>query len=139
MLTSSQCLLKYGQPRDPAPWLTVFHVPDYLRFGPVPKKIYCNQIIAVPLQTALSNIVARGLQKELKTWDGCFNIRPMRTSTNFSLHSWGLAIDVNAKENPMGKIPMLSAEFVACWTDAGFDWGGDWQRPDGMHFQLRKL
>lgn len=139
MVTSSQCLMKWGQPRDPAPWLTLFIVPEHLWFKPVPKKIYCNRDLILPLEMALSNMIKRGVQSELKTWDGCFNIRPMRTGSNFSLHSWGIAIDVNAKDNPLGKIPKLSAEFVACWTDAGFDWGGDWQRCDGMHMQLRRI
>jgi len=33
----------------------------------------------------------------------------------------------------------MSHELVQCFKDAGFDWGGDWTRPDGMHFQLAKL
>jgi hypothetical protein len=56
-----------------------------------------------------------------------------------SLHSWGLAIDVNAFENGLNQTPKLSAGFVKCFTDAGFDWGGTWQRKDGMHFQLSKI
>jgi hypothetical protein len=56
-----------------------------------------------------------------------------------SLHSWGIAVDVNAFSNGLGKEPTLSAGFVKCFTDAGFDWGGVWKRKDGMHFQLAKI
>ena len=68
----------------------------------------------------------------------CFNIRQKRGSKATSLHSWGVAIDVNAAWNGFGKKPTLSAGFVKCFTDAGFDWGGTWSKPDGMHFQLKK-
>ena len=56
-----------------------------------------------------------------------------------SLHSWGIAIDVNAFENGLNQIPKLSPGFVKCFTDAGFEWGGTWKRKDGMHFQLAKI
>jgi hypothetical protein len=56
-----------------------------------------------------------------------------------SLHSWGLAIDINAATNRFGGKPTMSAELVKCFTDAGFDWGGVWSNPDGMHFQLARF
>jgi hypothetical protein len=56
-----------------------------------------------------------------------------------SLHSWGVAVDVNAAWNGLGKPSTLTPEFVKCWTDAGFEWGGKWARVDAMHFQLAKL
>lgn len=139
MVTSSQCLVKYGHPTDPAPYLTTLTVPEYLRFGPVPRRIYCNVDAALPIQTALTNIVNRGLQSQLVSWDGCFNIRPMRGGTNYSLHSWGIAVDINAKTNRMGTIGDMSAEMVQCWLDAGFEWGGDWQLSDPMHMQLKRI
>ena len=70
----------------------------------------------------------------------CFNIRGKRgNADSMSLHSWGVAIDVNAAWNGFGKKPTLSKEFVKCFTDAGFDWGGLWAKPDGMHFQLKNI
>jgi hypothetical protein len=93
----------------------------------------------LPLKTALTNLITRGYIDELKTWDGCFNIRPMRGGTNYSLHSWGIAIDVNAATNPYGGPVNMTPGFVSCWIDAGFDWGGVWRTKDGQHFQLRKI
>lgn len=93
----------------------------------------------LPLEQALRNIISRDLADELKTWDGVFYIRPKRGLSSLSLHSWALAFDVNAFENGLGKEPKLSAAFVKAITDAGFEWGGNWKRKDGMHFQLNKI
>jgi len=88
-----------------------------------------------PLAQALQNLLDRGLLCELESFDGCFCIRDVRALPGQrSLHSYGIAIDVNASENKLGEQPSLSADFVACFTDAGFTWGGNFHRKDGMHF-----
>ena len=139
MVTSAQCLKKYGQPSDTNPHMTVWDIPTNLEIGVIPKRLYCNKDMVAPLQKAFENLIATGHVTELKTWDGCFNIRKKRGLTSMSLHSWGIAIDVNAFENGLNQTPKLSAGFVKCFTDAGFDWGGTWQRKDGMHFQLATI
>jgi hypothetical protein len=139
MVTASKCLEKYGPATSNNRWLTLWIVPEELHVGWIPKKIYLNKDLIKPLSLAFLNLIERGLVDELKSWDGCFNIRAMRGQVIMSLHSWAIAVDVNAKENPMGKKPKLSAEFVKCFTDVGFDWGGNWHRPDGMHFQLAAI
>ena len=112
-------------------------VPTPLQARTGRKRIYCNRAIAVPLRQALDNVVLRGIVLELKTIDGCFNIRKQRGDLlRLSFHSWGMAIDINAAENVLGTYGNLSGSLVACFTDAGFVWGGEWKhRPDPMHFQ----
>jgi len=139
MVISADCLKKYGEPSASNKWLVLFDVPPELEIGVIPKRIYCNKDLIQPLTQAFKNLIERGLVSELKTWDGCFNIRKKRGLNSMSLHSWAIAVDVNAFENGLGKEPKLSAEFVKCFTDAGFDWGGTWKRKDGMHFQLSKI
>lgn len=138
MITSAQALKKYGDPTLEKA-MVVWDVPTNLEVGVIPKKIYCNKDMIQPLSIALANLINRGFVKELKTWDGCFNIRKKRALSSMSLHSWGIAIDVNAAWNGLNMKPQLSDGFVKCFTDAGFDWGGTWQRKDGMHFQLSKI
>lgn len=154
MVTSAQCLKKYGDPNlleTQTKWFEVWNVPaviqtafKHVRFSAIgsigfPKKIFMNKDFKSILERALINIIDRGFAKELKTWDGCFIIRQKRGLTSLSLHSWGLAVDVNAFENGLNKAPKLSAEFVKCFTDAGCEWGGNWNRKDGMHFQISKI
>jgi hypothetical protein len=139
MLTSNQCLRKYGEPSQSNPCMVLWDVPKELEIGLIPKKIYCNKDMVTPLSKAFKNLIDTGHVNELKTYDGCFNIRKKRGLSSMSLHSWGVAIDVNAFENGLGVEPKLSAGFVKCFTDAGFDWGGIWRRKDGMHFQLKSI
>lgn len=138
MVTSQQCLNKFGQP-EMEKGMVLWDVPTELEIGVIPKRLYCNKEMVEPLEKAFKNLIETGHVKELKTWDGCFNIRRKRGGSTPSLHSWGLAIDVNAAWNGFGKTPTLSSGFVKCFTDAGFDWGGVWSKKDGMHFQLSKI
>jgi hypothetical protein len=62
--------------------------------------------------------------------------KPVEAARFLSVHSWACAIDVNASENGLNRPPKLSKKFVKCFKDAGFIWGGDFKRPDGMHFEL---
>lgn len=139
MVTSSQALKKYGEPSASNPNMILWDVPTDLEIGVIPKRIYCNKDLVKPLEAAFKALIDTGRVTELKTWDGCFNIRKKRGLSSMSLHSWGIAIDVNAFENGLGKQPKLSPEFVKCFTDNGFIWGGTWRRLDGMHFELSKI
>jgi len=138
MLTSKDCLAKYGDPEKEHN-MVVWQVPPQLYISSLPSRIYCNKDLVEPLRRALTQIYAKDIGHQIKTWDGCFNIRQKRGALTPSLHSWGVAIDINAAWNPFGKQPFMSDELVNCFTDAGFDWGGHWSTPDGMHFQLRSI
>jgi hypothetical protein len=139
MITPDQCHEKFGIPETESSMI-LWDVPPALEIGVLPNRLYCNKLMIQPLSRAFGNLIERGHFHELKTFDGCFQIRKQRgTRSTPSIHSWGLAIDVNATWNGLGKKPTLSAGFVSCFTDAGFDWGGTWRRTDGMHFQLAKI
>jgi len=104
--------------------------------GPV-SHIYMNRDMTSPFIQACKNLKETGCYSELKTFDGCFMVRDVRGIPGSpSAHSYGLAIDLNAKDNGLAVKPKLSPEFVKCFTDAGFDWGGDFHRLDGMHFSF---
>lgn len=160
MLTSNDFYKRFGEPgldferKEMSSW----HVPDYCReyIQHIPVKIYCNKQMHVPLETAFYNILAEDLGSEIKTWDGCFNVRAIRgrhtlwdkyvkqdrwdlAAKYTSVHAWGCAIDINAAWNRLGEKPTMSKNLVKCFTDAGFVWGGEWNRPDGMHFQLEYI
>jgi len=59
-------------------------------------------------------------------------------SKPLSTHSWGCAFDVNWDKNPVSSklITDLPPEWVAAFTEQGWNWGGSWKSTkDAMHFQ----
>jgi hypothetical protein len=104
-------------------------------------RIYGNYVMEGPLRKAFGLIANRGLQALLHTYDGCFNPRPMKSGNMPSMHTWGMALDFNALTNPFRRdgrlVTDFPPEFVMCFAEAGFEWGGIWNKPkDAMHFQL---
>ena len=138
LVTAKDALARYGLPEDEA-GMVLWAIPPALVLHSVPGKVYCNKDLIPLLEHAFINIHDRGLGPEIRTWDGCFNIRRKRGGSNYSLHSWGLAVDINAAWNRFGKIPTMSDALVKAFEDAGFLWGGRWSKPDGMHFQIARL
>lgn len=149
MIYSSDCLRRYGSPYKHNN-LVLWYMPEYLlSVNPrLPKRIYLNKDMIRPLATALERAAQSGVIREIITFDGCFNIRNIRGSQAMSLHSWAVALDFNAAQNPLGMtreqchkagLRPFSETFIQCFEDAGFDSGWRFARPDGMHFQLASI
>lgn len=129
---------------DESKWMIVLQLPDNIAqfwinsaTNSTFKHVYINKDAKEAFLKALQNLTDRQFEHQLKTFDGCFNIRDVRGLPGHpSCHSYGLAIDLNASENVLGQTPRLSPEFVKCFTDAGWTWGGTFPRKDGMHFSV---
>lgn len=158
MPTSLDFYKKYGDPGSKKfiKSLVIWNVPKALQMGNIPKRIYTHPDMIPLFEQAFKNLVDRGLFSEIKTWDGVWNHRSIRgyekkfaaavaagnielAMKYLSTHSWASACDINQSENGLGQEPKLSANFVKCFTDAGFVWGGNFKRKDGMHFERAKL
>lgn len=100
------------------------------------KSFSCHVAMHPFLSKAFANLKSNKLLSELKEFGGCHSIRATRGANYWSAHSWGLAIDVNVSENGLGVEPKLSKKFVESFKDAGFGWGGEYKRKDGMHFTI---
>jgi hypothetical protein len=119
-------------------WMILWTVPEDIHVAiPVLKaQIYINRIIAEPLEKTLRQLITEGYHKEIKTFDGCFNVRAARGLTSLSRHAFGLALDMNAETNPLFGEVTWSEGFLNVWRDNNWTCGADWtRRKDGMHFQ----
>ena len=103
----------------------------------------CHRLIVPQLRGALEEIVARELDHLLDEGDygGCWVPRHIGwdASSELSLHAWGIAFDVNVRTNPYGSRPRLDPRLVDVFERYGFNWGGRWRDPDGMHFELARI
>lgn len=123
-------------------FLQYFSIPSplqvyFLYAGKPTTRIAMNRDMIAPFAAALTNIQQRKCQNFIQSYDGCFNIRHTRGEESLSVHSWGLAIDLNAVANPLGGPGTMAQPLINCFTDAGFIWGGSFKdRIDPQHFQF---
>lgn len=159
MIKTSELIKKYGDPFTEKDkfineWMVLWDIPKQINdaIQPLPNKLYCNKDLIPFLENVFNELIKKQLHIEIKTFDGCFNIRRMRGSASPSRHSWGIAIDLNAFENPFKKVQKnliieyrkrcvaWSPDFLQVWRDCGFNCGADWTTIiDGMHFELKKI
>jgi hypothetical protein len=100
-------------------------------------KVRVRREIAPLVQTLLAATVLMGYRLKVGACWGFAN-RPIRGTKTASNHSWGLAVDVNSEDNPMGSklITDLPPKVVHAWESCHFYWGGRYEnRPDAMHFE----
>jgi hypothetical protein len=144
-IMQNQLTALYGYPKENAGYLKIIDLRDFsgslthvrdFQGNKWSCRVWGHEAMEAPLKEAFRLLCDQGLAGELRTYDGCFNIRKMTSGRSYSVHSWGMAVDLNAGTNGYKRDPSLSPDFVQCFTDAGFEWGGDWQTPDGMHFQI---
>jgi hypothetical protein len=103
----------------------------------------CHRAMVPQLMQALREVEEAGLYGHFKReqFAGCFMPRHILWNPNrgLSMHAWGLAIDFNSIDNAFGKRPVMDPRIVQIFERWGFEWGGDWSTPDGMHFQLARI
>ncbi len=106
-------------------------------------EVTCHRLMLPQLQAALSEIESAGLGGELRAGDygGCYVPRfiDRNPSLPLSMHAFGLAVDLNVSTNQLGTEGDMNPRVVEIFERWGFVWGGDWSRPDPMHFELSRL
>lgn len=118
-------------------------VRDNIRTEQVPifGAVTCHRLMLPQLRGALQDIVAAGKGDTLSTYNGCYVPRFIERNPqrSVSLHTWGIAIDLDAATNYRGIAGTMDPEVVAIFKRWGFRWGGDWTYTDPMHFELAAL
>ena len=107
---------------------------------PLLGRVTCNRAVIPALRGAMRALVRRGLNSLIHTYDGCLAARFINRDPSgmISHHAWGVAIDINAADNPSGTTPDQDPRLVGVMRRWGFAWGGSFTVPDGNHFEYRR-
>jgi hypothetical protein len=108
---------------------------------PIMGRVTCHRLMVPQLRAALQEVQDSGLGHLLRTYDGCYVPRfiARNPDNSISLHTWGIAIDMDAATNYRGIRGTMDDRIVAIFKKWGFRWGGDWKYTDPMHFELGAL
>jgi hypothetical protein len=109
----------------------------------IPIRARCHVDVVADLRAALADVAAAGLGRYIdvanaNTYGGCHNARFNRISAEFgflSRHSWAMALDINTVTDCQGCVPKMNCDVVRIFRRHNFAWGGNFLRPDGMHFE----
>lgn len=108
---------------------------------PILGTVTCHRVMLPQLRAALEEIQARGLADKLHPdeYAGCYVPRYIANTDSLSLHSFGIAFDVNVPGNQRGTKGEIDRTVVSIFKKWGFAWGGDWKWTDPMHFEMDAL
>lgn len=110
---------------------------------PILGRVQCHRLMIPQLRAALGEVLAAGLAGSIHPGEyaGCYNSRFIDRNPRepISLHTWGIALDLNVPGNQRGTRGQMDRRVVLIFTRWGFAWGGDWAYPDPMHFELATL
>lgn len=99
-------------------------------------RIRCHHKLVSVLDQVFGNIAAAGMQGRVTTFGGCYADRAKRGIAQPSLHTWGIAIDLNVMTNQLGTTGDMDEGVIDLFKQFGFTWGGDFTgRKDPQHFQ----
>ncbi len=105
--------------------------------------VTCHRVMLPQLRAALTDIVDRGLSGAIHPdeFAGCYFPRFIAydPAKGLSLHSWGIAVDLNTRGNQRGTVGEMDRRVVTVFKKWGFTWGGDWSYTDPMHFELASI
>jgi hypothetical protein len=154
-MTTAQVIKKYGTPNETgAGYLVTVKVPYPMRIAwdtdSSVKSIRCHKLVADKLLAVFNDLLSHYGYDKIKElgidlYGGCFNYRRMRNGSAWSMHAWGIAIDLDPARNTLKETkrtarfarpeykPMIDIfykhGFISLGREKDFDW---------MHFEIKE-
>lgn len=102
-------------------------------FPVVGRQMFHAKLVPV-LNHVLDEIQKRGLDREIRQFGTyCPRHKFHDPRRGLSMHSYGIAVDINQSTNLPGARGDLHPGIVECFEMFGFRWGGRWKTRDDMH------
>lgn len=155
MITTQQLLTKYGQPNEAGePYLVTLPLPYPMKLAwdkeTTVTTIRCHRLVHEKLRKIFDQILKEYTLPKIQElgidlYGGCFNYRRMRGGSQWSRHSWGVAIDLDPDRNKL-KESSKTARFARPEYNAmidifyanGFVSLGREKNYDWMHFEVKE-
>lgn len=153
-MTTKQIIQKYGKPDDDgSDYLVTIPLPYPMRLSwdtnTFIYKMRCHRLIALKLLNVFNEIQTHygivQIQKlGIDLFGGCFSFRKMRGGSDYSRHSWGIAIDLDPARNGL-KTSWSQSQFskpeykpmIDIFYKHGFINLGKEKNYDSMHFEIK--
>lgn len=115
------------------------------------RRFRCHAKVEAPIerifQKTLAQYGADGVTKlGLDIFGGCYNYRPMRGGNNWSMHAFGIAVDLDPENNQLkwtkAKARFAKADYEPFWKIVESEGAVSLGRArdyDWMHFQFARL
>ena len=154
MLKTNEIINKYGKPNQNGTYLININLPYPMRLAwdlnTKVTKMRCHKLVANNFINVFKDlldyygydkIVELGIDK----FGGCFNFRAMRGGSDYSRHSWGIAIDLDPERNQLKETsktarfarpeykPMIDIFYKHGFINLGVEKNYDW-----MHFEIKE-
>jgi len=155
MLTTKQTIAKYGQPNITGEgYLITINLPYPMKLAwdldTRVTKMRCHKDVAQNFLAVFNDILreyghAKITELGIDRFGGCFNYRKMRGGSQWSKHSWGIAIDLDPARNLLKETsrtarfaraeykPMIDIFYKHGFLSLGREKNFDW-----MHFEIAK-
>ncbi len=155
MITTAQAIKDFGKPNEEGTYLTTIDLPYPMVLAwdkkVTVKKMRCHKLVAKNFHNVFTELLAHyGLPKikelGIDLYGGCFNFRKMRGGTDYSRHSWGVAIDLDPERNQLHETkatarfarpeykPMIDIFYKNGFLSLGVEKNYDW-----MHFEIKPV
>jgi hypothetical protein len=114
-------------------------------------KFSCHKLVKMPIERIFQRTLDHyGYEKikelNLHLWGGCLNVRKMRGGSSWSMHSWGIAVDMDPDNNQLkwgrDRATFAKPIYNKYWEfvyDEGAISLGKERNYDWMHWQFSRL
>ena len=155
MITTSQLIKKYGVPSETgSSYLVTINLPYPMRLAWDKKvkvnRMVCHRLVANKFLSVFNELLStygydKIVELGIDLFAGCFAFRKMRGGTDWSRHSWGVAIDLDSERNKLKETartarfarpeykPMIDIFYKHGFVSLGREKNYDW-----MHFEIKE-
>ncbi|UPT53304.1 hypothetical protein [Synechococcus phage Ssp-JY38] len=145
----------FGSPGNPACTAGRVRLPSSMRIAWNTSQLISQFSCHTLVEDAFTSIFAETIKHYgpdewrrlgLDLFGGCYNLRKMRGGSSYSMHSWGIAVDIDPVRNQLkwgkDRAQLARSEYAAWWDiveEHGMLSLGRARNYDWMHFQAARL